>query len=322
MLYAISHCTMYSYESAVSVSMHRLHLRPRELSTQVLMEFSLEIEPAPAEETEELDYYGNPATFLAVESPHRTFTVTAHSKVRVAAPSLPEPADTIPWETAQERCASDTLTADSEAGEFLFDSPQIIRAPDFADYAAPSFTPGRPIMDAVIDLVARIYDDFKFDRRATNVATPVSEVLRKRRGVCQDFAHLAICCLRSIGLPARYVSGYIETSPPPGTQRLIGADASHAWFAFWCPDFGWIAADPTNDTLAGRRHITVAWGRDFSDVSPVQGVVVGGGRHGLGVGIDVSPLEEEPDQSARKPASSATNSDNGDDEFPDDFNPA
>ena len=290
MLYAISHRTTYRYASGVSVSMHRLHLRPRELSRQELLDFSLRIDPVPSTSIPETDYYGNPTTFLSIEAPHQGLAVVSTSKVRVVDPVWPE--STPDWETIRDQCAADILTPASETGEFLFDSPHIRCSGAFAEYAAPSFTAERPLMDAVLDLNARIFREFKFDRRATNIATPIAEVLEKRRGVCQDFAHLAICCLRSLGLPARYVSGYIETVPPPGVARLVGADASHAWFSFWCPGAGWIDADPTNNILAAARHITVAWGRDFSDVSPVQGVVVGGGTHSLGVGIDVAPIEE------------------------------
>ncbi len=292
MLYAISHKTIYSYESAVAVSMHRLHLRPRESAGQQVLDFSLEIVPPPTTEVPETDYYGNATTFVAIENRHRDLSFIARSKVRVSAPRWPGPASTPPWTTVREQCAADVLTPDSEAGEFLFDSPHITRSAAFADYAAPSFPAGRPVLEGVLDLTSRIHCDFEFDRRATNVATPVAQVLHTRRGVCQDFSHLAICCLRSLGLPARYVSGCIETMPPPGRGRLVGADMSHAWFSFWCPGAGWVDADPTNNVLVGDRHITVAWGRDFSDVSPIQGVAVGGGHHGLRVGVDVAPIEE------------------------------
>ncbi|HEX4086031.1 MAG TPA: transglutaminase family protein [Chthoniobacteraceae bacterium] len=292
MLYSISHRTTYAYDATVSLSMHRLHLRPRELPRQELVEFSLEIDPAPTAEVPEMDYYGNPAGFLAIEGAHRGLTVIARGKIRLKAPAWPDANATPQWETVRECCAVDVLTQDSQAGEFLFDSPHVVRSQAFTEYAAPSFPQGAPILASVLDLTSRIYRNFKFDRRATNIATPIAEVLKNRRGVCQDFAHLAICCLRSLGLPARYVSGYIETIPPPGGVRLVGADASHAWFSFWCPGSGWIDADPTNNVLVADRHITVAWGRDFSDVSPVQGVVVGGGSHSLRVGIDVAPIEE------------------------------
>ncbi len=290
MLYAITHRTTYHYGSDVSVSHHLARLHPRELPYQQVEDFHLQIEPAPAAAEERIDYYGNPTSFFSIGSPHEKLAVTARSCVTVAAPELPIAAQTPPWETVRKRCASDVLTPDSAVGEFRFDSPHITRKAAFADFAAPSFPRERPLLEAVSDFTARIFREFKFDPRATTTATPLDDVLGHRRGVCQDFAHLAIAGLRSLGLPARYVSGYLETQPPPGRARLIGADASHAWFSVWCPGHGWIDADPTNNLLPGDRHITVAWGRDFSDVSPLRGVVVGGQDHSLGVSVDVTRL--------------------------------
>jgi transglutaminase-like putative cysteine protease len=252
----------------------------------------LRIDPEPAFLVERSDYHGNQSAFFTFGAPHRKLAIFVQSRVRVRAPALPKASETQAWEEVRKSCASDTLTADSAEGEFCFNSPHIVRSAIFGDYAMPSFPLGMPVLEGVLDFTNRIYRDFKFDPRATTVATPLDEVFQKRRGVCQDFAHLAVACLRSIGLPARYVSGYLETLPPPGKARLIGADASHAWFSVWCPGHGWIDADPTNNVLAGERHITVAWGRDFSDVSPVRGVVVGGGRHSLSVGVDVARAQE------------------------------
>jgi transglutaminase-like putative cysteine protease len=291
--YAITHRTTYAYASAVSFSHHLMHLRPRETPRQRLLDFTLGFTPAVAITFPRLDYYENATTFLAIERPHRKLVVTARSRVQVIAPALPDPATTPAWEVVRDSCASDVLTADSAAGEFLFNSRHIISRAEYAEYAAVSFLPQRPLLDALRDLTARIFRDFKFDPRATTTATPVEEVFRKRRGVCQDFAHLGISCLRSLGLPARYVSGYLETMPPPGKPRLVGADASHAWLAAWCPGYGWIDADPTNNVLPSDRHVVVAWGRDFSDVSPLRGVVVGGGEHRLRVSVDVA-REEAP----------------------------
>jgi transglutaminase-like putative cysteine protease len=290
MLYDVTHRTTYSYGSDVSVSHHLAHLHPRALDSQEVTDFKLAVDPAPTVNTERLDYYGNTTTFFTISNPHDRLSVTARSRVKVAAPMLP--AATPAWQQVRDKCASDVFTPDSEVGEFRFDSPYIVRRAIFADYAALSFTKDRPLLDAVIDFNARIFRDFKFDSRATTVATPVDEVFKQRRGVCQDFAHLAIACLRSLGLPARYVSGYLETLAPPGKTRLVGADASHAWFSIWCSGHGWIDADPTNNLLPGNRHITVAWGRDYSDVSPLRGVVVGGRGHSLGVSVDVARVEE------------------------------
>ncbi|HSI11477.1 MAG TPA: transglutaminase family protein [Chthoniobacter sp.] len=292
MLYDVTHRTTYGYGSDVSVSHHLAHLHPRELRSQQVTNFRLSVDPAPVVSSERVDYYGNSTSFFSIGSPHDRLAVTARSRVRVTAPMLPESSRTPAWQQIRDRCANDRLTPDSEMGEFRFDSPNIVRRPILAEYAAASFTPDRPLLEAVVDFNARIFRDFKFDPRATTVATPVDEVFKKRRGVCQDFAHLAIACLRSLGLPARYVSGYLETLPPPGKARLIGADASHAWFSVWCSGHGWIDADPTNNVLPGDRHITVAWGRDFGDVSPLRGLVVGGSGHSLGVSVDVARVTE------------------------------
>jgi transglutaminase-like putative cysteine protease len=290
MEYAVTHRTSYLYRSPVSVSKHFLHLAPREIARQKVLEFALEITPKPAATAEHTDYYGNTATLIEIDKPHEQLEVVARSRVRVVAPVLPEPSTTPQWEEARYAFDGHELSREAEAGEYGFDSPLVPIENPFREFAAISFPAGRPLLAGVIDLTARIHREFKFDRRATNVATPLAEVFQRRRGVCQDFAHVGIACLRSLNLPARYVSGYIETLPPPGRARLVGADASHAWFSAWHPGFGWIDADPTNNMLAGERHITVAWGRDFSDVSPVRGVVVGGSDHRLTVSVDVAPV--------------------------------
>jgi len=283
---------LYSYRTDVSVSHHLAHLHPRELPRQQVTDFKMTVDPPPAVMVERTDYYGNATAFFTIGNPHDRLVVTARSRVQVSTPTLPAPAGTPSWQQVRDRCASDVLTPDSEMGEFRFDSPHVTRRAAFAEYAAPAFTKDRPLLEAVLDFNSRVFRDFRFDPRATTVATPVDEVFKRRRGVCQDFAHLAVACLRSLGLPARYVSGYLETQPPAGKTRLVGADASHAWFSVWCPGFGWIDADPTNNLLPGDRHVTLAWGRDFSDVSPLRGVVVGGGGHSLGVSVDVARVEE------------------------------
>ena len=290
MLYAITHRTTYTYESDVSVSHHLAHLRPRMLPWQEVIDYSLEITPEPSTHVHRLDFFETPTNYFTIEKPHSELVITARSRVRVTASGLP--AQTPAWQTVRDACARDVLTEATAAGEFRFDSPHIARRAAFADYAAASFPTDRPLLDGLCDLNARIFRDFKFDKRATTVATPLDTVFKNRRGVCQDFAHFGIACLRSLGLPARYVSGYLETFPPRGKKRLIGADASHAWLAAWCLGHGWIDADPTNNLLPGDRHITVAWGRDFSDVSPLRGVVVGGGGHELKVSVDVAPIAD------------------------------
>ncbi len=182
-----------------------------------------------------------------------------------------------------------------EAYQFAFDSPHVPTSPDLADYAAVSFSPGRPWLEALLDLTRRIHTEFKYDQTATNVSTPLERSAAMRRGVCQDFAHLQIGCLRSLGLAARYVSGYLVTAPPPGQPRLVGADASHAWLSAFSPEHGWIDVDPTNDMIPSPKHITLAWGRDYSDVCPIKGVFIGGGHHGMNVSVDVMPLAADAD---------------------------
>lgn len=293
MEYEIIHRTTYLYRTPVSFSQHMLHLEPRELSNQKVLESKIEIEPEASTIAPREDYYGNKTTFVDIDSPHSELSIISRSKVNVEPPELPE--STPPWEAVREAMESRELTPEAEAGEFLFESPYIPIESAFRDFATAAFTPKRPILECMVDLTSRIYTNFKFDSRATNIATPLTEVYRNRRGVCQDFAHFAIACLRLLQLPARYVSGYLETVPPPGKQRLAGADASHAWFSFWCPGHGWIDADPTNNVLPGSRHITIGWGRDFSDVSPVRGVVIGGADHRLSVGVDVIPASTGSD---------------------------
>jgi transglutaminase-like putative cysteine protease len=293
MLYSIVHRTVYSYGSDVSHSYHLAHVRPRSLPRQEVLEYALRIDPEPTFLVERSDYNGNQSSFFTFGAPHRRLAITVRSRVRVRAPALPEAAQTPVWEEVRKNCASDTLTADSAEGEFCFNSPHITRSSVFGDYAAPSFPLGMPLLEGVLDFTRRIYLDFKFDPRATTIATPLDEVFQKRRGVCQDFAHLAIACLRSLGLLARYVSGYLRTYPAPGHARLTGADASHAWFSVFCPSVGWVDFDPTNNLLPGTEHITVAYGRDFSDVSPVSGSLVGGGaHHAIKVSVDVQEIEE------------------------------
>ena len=279
--YLVVHTTRYTYTEPVSVSHHIARLSPRPLAYQECVQHEIQIDPVPAMTATHLDYFGNPTTFFVMDGEHRSLTVRAESRVIVASKDLPEPASVPPWEDARDH---DVLPLDAidcvvDAGSAL---PE-----DFAAYARPSFSPGRPLLEAVLDLTQRIHGEFAFDSEATTVATPLTDVLRLRRGVCQDFARFEIACLRSLGLAARYVSGYLETDPPAGTERLAGADASHAWLAVFCPGTGWIDVDPTNNLLPATRHITLGWGRDYTDVSPIRGVILGGGDHSLDVSVDV-----------------------------------
>jgi transglutaminase-like putative cysteine protease len=243
------------------------------------------------------DYFGNPVTFFGVQGGHRELVIRARSTVAVSARGLPQPSETPPWETAADRSA-----LPFDALEFVFDSAESRSASGLEAYARASFPPGRPLLDAVSELTGRIHEEFTFDPKATTVATPLAEVFMSRRGVCQDFARLEIACLRSLGIPARYVSGYLETVPPASVPRLVGADASHAWLTVYCPGTGWIAVDPTNNLLPSDTHITVAWGRDYSDVSPIRGVILGGGAHTLEVHVDVVRLPDGEVENAEQSA--------------------
>jgi transglutaminase-like putative cysteine protease len=292
MKYTVVHETLYSYESPVVLSQQLLHLTPRVLEFQSMAEHRIEVEPAPAETGARHDYFGNPVTQIMLAAPHASLTVRAVSSIEVLARAAP--CATLPWEQVRDRLREGGGEALLEPMQFLFESPHVEFFRDLTAYAQPSFGKGRDLLEATLDLTRRIHADFKFDPKATSVSTPLREVLAKRRGVCQDFAHFMIGCLRALGLPARYVSGYILTAPPPGLPRLIGADASHAWTSLWCGGApgepgSWIDLDPTNNMLVGEQHITLAWGRDFSDVTPMRGVILGGGDQELAVHVTVTP---------------------------------
>jgi transglutaminase-like putative cysteine protease len=290
--YEITHATMYDYSSAVSVSHHIARLTPRRFDRQSVVRYGLTVNPEPISISDHTDYFGNTVTFLEMFSPHAQLTVTARSVVDVKPSDAPRTSPA--WETVRDGLGDDPL----EPCEFSLDSPLIASTPALADYTAESFQKGRPLMEAVADLTGRIHRDFTFDRTATTVATPLETVFRKRRGVCQDFAHLEIACLRSLGLAARYVSGYIESVPPPNQPRLAGADASHAWVSVYCPGGEWIDVDPTNNLIPANHHAVLAWGRDYSDVSPIHGVILGGGEHRWRVAVDVVRSERDSRRSA------------------------
>jgi transglutaminase-like putative cysteine protease len=287
--YHTCHITQYRYDESVSNSQHDLHLLPRNLPRQRCLSAAIAIEPAPIVCHERVDYYGNRANHVVLATPHSELIVTTQSDVEVTAlPALTLSSDA-PWESAV--AALTETRCDLLAQEMAFPSPFVAPWAALADYARPSFPSGRPLLEAAAELMGRVHADFTYDPRATTIATPLAEVLEKRRGVCQDFAHLMIACLRAFGLSALYVSGYLVTSPPPGQPRLQGADASHAWLAVWSPRFGFVDLDPTNNLLPSDAHITLAIGRDFGDVTPLRGVILGGGRHELRVGVDVEPYE-------------------------------
>jgi transglutaminase-like putative cysteine protease len=290
--YRVEHDTRYRYASRVSTSQHVACLRPRTLARQRVHRQELTVEPHPARWTRRSDYFGNAVDQFTLLQPHTELTVSARSLVEILpARSHPRPELSPPWEDARRSLAYRAGVAVGEAAQYAFASPYVALEPEAAALARTSFTPGRPLLDAAIDLMHRIYTEFRFDSTATTIKTPVARVLAERRGVCQDFAHVQIACLRALGLSARYVSGYLLTTPPPGRPRLQGADASHAWLAVHCPHNGWVDLDPTNDLLPDQHHITLGWGRDYGDVSPLHGVILGGARHTLAVGVTVLPLE-------------------------------
>jgi transglutaminase-like putative cysteine protease len=288
----VEHETRYAYASPVSTSQHGAYLRPRALEHQRVHGDELEIDPEPVESSRRVDYFGNTVDQFTLLTPHEELLVRARSVVQVT-PSDREitPASSPPWEKVRDALRYARGTGPQEDSPFAYASPYVTIDPVLADFARPSFTPDRPLLAAALDLMHRIHAEFRYVTAATTITTPVTRVLTERQGVCQDFAHLQISCLRSLGLAARYVSGYLLTDPPPGRPRLLGADASHAWLSVHCPAHGWVDLDPTNDVVPELRHITLAWGRDYGDVSPLRGVILGGGEHTLHVGVSVRPLD-------------------------------
>ena len=286
MKYEITHRTTYTYSEPVTLGHNSTHLAPRTLARQRCTANRLVILPVPSSQRSWTDYFGNQVTYFTVEEEHRELTVTAISEVAMETAPPPAATQNAAWEEALPRHRD---ADDLSAAPYSFDSPCVRRDDRLASYAAMSFTPGRPLLEAALDLTGRIFHEFKYDPTATSVSTPTMEVFEKRRGVCQDFAHLEIGCLRSLGLAARYVSGYLLTDPRPGQPRLVGADASHAWLSVFCPGQGWVDLDPTNNVVPAMRHVTVAWGRDYGNVCPIKGVFLGGGSHWMTVAVDVVP---------------------------------
>jgi transglutaminase-like putative cysteine protease len=287
-IYRVRHVTSYQYSEPVSASQHELHVLLRRSARQTVRQELLAVDPVPAVRRDRLDWFGNRATHLAIHQRHDELTVTSEAEVAVVPPAPWSPGR--PWEATRD-WARDGADAEARAAvEWVLPSPHVEPSAIARELALPSFAPGRPLVDAVRDLTARIHALLTYDQEATDVSTSVDEVLRGGRGVCQDFAHVQIACLRAMGLPARYVSGYLVTAPPAGQPRMVGADASHAWLSVCSADGGWLDLDPTNDVLPSDRHVVVAYGRDFGDVTPMRGVLLGGGRHTLRVAVDVEPL--------------------------------
>jgi transglutaminase-like putative cysteine protease len=291
MIYKIIHRTTCRYRHPVSFGKHVACLKPRSLPSQQLISSELEIHPTPATITRRVDYFGNLLYFFTLQEPHKELIVESRSEVRMVSSATSGSQDSLPWEEVVRLLPTDQSPAGLDAYQFRFESPRIKLRPEFAAYALQSFPPLQPIREGLLDLTTRIYNDFRFDSKVTNVRTTPEEVFRKRRGVCQDFAHFQIACLRSLNLSARYVSGYLRTHPLPGKERLVGADASHAWVSAYCPGTGWIDLDPTNNVVPTNSHVTIAWGRDYGDVSPLHGLIQGGGGNDLSVSVDVEALE-------------------------------
>ncbi len=292
MIYDIRHVTTYAYESSVSFARCSLRLEPKNGGGQELISHSVEIRPKPAERTSRRDFFGTLTESVVIETPHRHLRINSRSRVSVARHTPGRTAPSPAWESVRDVAfAARSLRADSPVG-FVFASALVPVLSPVTAYAAESFPSGGGVLVGAVDLMHRIRNGFKYDPKATVISTPLHEVFDKRHGVCQDFAHVMIAGLRGLGLPAAYVSGYLRTIPPPGKPRLQGADATHAWVSLWCGDeLGWIGFDPTNDLLVENDHIVLGVGRDFSDVSPVDGIIVGSRKQKLGVAVDVVVVE-------------------------------
>lgn len=290
MMYDVSHRTVYRYSSPVVQSQHVVHMSPRPVDRQRLKGHTLVIEPAPTIRTERKDYFGNRVVMFDIEQEHKELVVHARSTIGVTAAGPIDMAVSTPWDEVARRIVDPRAGTDLEVARYACPSKNTRATQDIVAYARQSFPLARPVLLGAWDLIERIYNDFTFDPTATDVSTPVSQVLQQRRGVCQDFSHLALACLRAMRLSARYVSGYILTHPPAGQPRLAGADASHAWISVWSPEFGWVDLDPTNGLMPRDEHITIAYGRDYDDVSPIAGILLGGNEHSVFVGVDVIPL--------------------------------
>lgn len=314
MLLRILHKTCYEYQIGINLAQHMVHLTPVDTGSQQVQAHTLTIAPEPAARSQTVDVYGNVRTFFSLQAPHETLTVEADSLVQTRPPRpLPDsPAwQAMTWEAVREHFRYRAQAPYDAASEFGFSSPYVPRDDAFAAFARPAFAPGLPMLEAARRLMERIHTELKYETASTEVNTPALEALKQGKGVCQDFAHIMLGCLRSLGLPARYVSGYLLTQPPPGKPRLIGADASHAWVAVYCPrpegdesmaadgadSKGiWVDYDPTNNNCGwgspGEDYVTLATGRDFADVSPMRGVIQGGAQHTLEVAVTVAPPDE------------------------------
>ncbi len=290
MRYRVRHVTTYRYGKPVDLASHMLHLAPRALPHQTVLASKIVSTPEPSRTSNRFDHFGNGVAWLFLDSPHRRFEVVLEATVDVLFPRPKEAAATLPWEQVAEAARQGGPQA-WQASEFVFDSPMAAAEAGTGAYAAISFPPGRPILAGLVDLMGRIRKEFTFKAGVTTISTPVSRVLAQKAGVCQDFSHLMISGLRALGLPARYVSGYLRTKPPPGQVARRGADQSHAWVGAWLgPGMGWVDLDPTNDIIVRDEHVVLAWGRDYGDISPVRGIILGGGVHTVVAGVDLEAV--------------------------------
>lgn len=283
--YEVVHETTYNYAYLVAHGHHFAHLTPRNTPSQAVLAHTLEFEPAPAETTQSKDFFGNLCHSVLIDTPHDKLRVVSTSQVRVQAPYLEETLVAQRWETALR--SSIYMVEPLEVADMRLPSLSVACMPESLAYVQRFFTEGRPWLEAMLDLTRHIKQEFTYDPEATQVGTAVAEVFAHKHGVCQDFSHVMLSCLRALQLPARYVSGYILNEPPPGKEKLIGSDASHAWVESYLPGAGWIGFDPTNGKLSNTEFITIGWGRDYSDVTPLRGVVLGGGEHELEVRVTV-----------------------------------
>jgi transglutaminase-like putative cysteine protease len=294
MEFQLSHITSYNYESGVTFCHNIATIKPKNMLGQTLLEYKLDISPLPSEISERLDFFGNTITRFSIQKHHTELKVSAISKVLRDYSLQPNIDNSVSGKTItleQALLALKTNNLDTiEVKQYILESIFITNiSSDIKAYAEKSFKPNRPVFEAAFELMQRIFMEFDFDSKFSTIATPIQEVLDAKKGVCQDFAQIAIACVRAVGLPARYVSGYIETLPPPGKIKLVGTDASHAWFSLYIPTFGWIDFDPTNNQIPKNQHITVAWGRDYYDVPPLKGVIYSTGKNKMNVAVDIRP---------------------------------
>jgi len=288
MLYKVIHKTLYTYSGPVSLCHNIARLVPRATGRQLCRSSRILIDPYPDVLTEYEDFFGNKVMYFAIQREHSDLRVTVLSEIEKSVKHAPEISlyGNTPWEEVRQQLSAQGHTH-IDALQYIPETSMTTITPEVAAYAQQSFTPGRSFYAAAHELMQRIHRDFRFQPGFTTIATPLSELMKERRGVCQDFAHLAIACVRSAGLPARYISGYLETLPPPGVEKLSGVDASHAWFAVFIPDMGWAEFDPTNNQVPADQHITIGWGRDYADIAPLKGVILSSGTHRLAVSVDV-----------------------------------